>query len=304
MYVTFCKHIYWGEYDYNGIEESDIVEYIAEGNGIEERLYFVGGEYNEDRRKPIEEKMFDELYDEGIIEHASKYEHFEFINAEKIKSLSEYLKKEDENISERHGPHKLPDWISNKYKIENEYTTDVKEELEPLGIYKDPFQLIGNEVYILNEIKNKIKIINDWLNWNDYATIRMFIEDDGYDDYKLPVKKTNYNYINEIDFSSSFWNDEEEKIYGELGAKFNQDPFKLYFYNFRKNLKLPEKEDFLNINKDHIEEINKCLEWLEEKNPLGFKRVIYEIYSLRYCIWNHYKNVLNWDKDGNLLNKL
>ena len=132
----------------------------------------------------------------------------------------------------------------------------------------------------------------------------MFIEDDGYDDYKLPVKKTNYNYINEIDFSSSFWNDEEEKIYGELGAKFNQDPFKLYFYNFRKNLKLPEKEDFLNINKDHIEEINKCLEWLEEKNPLGFKRVIYEIYSLRYCIWNHYKNVLNWDKDGNLLNKL
>ena len=98
-YVTVCRHIYYGDFEYEGDTVSDIVQYS--GDGVE--LYYVGGEYNEDVKKPVTVEMFIQLEEEYIIEHQPKYESFEFILIEKFTSLEDYIRnnKKDEIVSEK-----------------------------------------------------------------------------------------------------------------------------------------------------------------------------------------------------------
>ena len=86
-YITVCRHVYYGDYDYDGNSVSDVVEYT--GNG--ERLYYVGGEHDEDINKPLGAEKFDKLDEEDVIEHEPKYESFEFIESDKFTSLQEYI---------------------------------------------------------------------------------------------------------------------------------------------------------------------------------------------------------------------
>lgn len=87
-YVTVCRHIYYGNFEYEGNTVSDIVQYT--GNG--EELYYVGGEYDEDIKKPVSAEIFNQLEEEYIIEHEPKYESFEFILSEKFTSLEDYIR--------------------------------------------------------------------------------------------------------------------------------------------------------------------------------------------------------------------
>ncbi len=87
-YVTVCRHIYYGDFEYEGNTVSDIVQYT--GNG--EELYYVGGEYDEDIKKPVSDEIFNQLEEEYIIEHEPKYESFEFILSEKFTSLEDYIR--------------------------------------------------------------------------------------------------------------------------------------------------------------------------------------------------------------------
>ena len=214
-----------------------------------------------------------------------------FLISKNIKSLSDHLKKQDDKKSEKHGPHDLPDWVVNKYRISNEYNTDMEEDLEPF-LSDNSIKLIGNEVYFYSQIKSYVNKISDWLNWKEYAVVCMSIDDNGFDKYDLPPYKSKCKYINEPAVISSFWNDEEKEIYTKLGLKFNADPYRLYFYNIRKDLKLPNKEELTMKNKDNIESINRCLDWFKQNNFPAFQRIICKLHSLKYCIWNHYKGII------------
>ena len=86
-YITVCRHVYYGDYDYDGNSVSDVVEYT--GNG--ERLYYVGGGYDEDVNKPLGAEKFDKLDEEYVIKYEPKYESFEFIESDKFTTLQEYV---------------------------------------------------------------------------------------------------------------------------------------------------------------------------------------------------------------------
>ena len=88
-YITVCRHVFLGNFEYNGNEESDIVQYL----GDDDELNYVGGEYNEDINKPVSVEMFLELELEEKIQYEPKYESFEFIIEEKFTSLEDYVKK-------------------------------------------------------------------------------------------------------------------------------------------------------------------------------------------------------------------
>ena len=89
-YVTVSKGVYYGDFEYDGEEVSDIVQYS--GNG--EILNYVGGEYNKDFNKPVSNEVFDELEEEETIYYEPKYESFKFILSNKFTSLEDFIKDE------------------------------------------------------------------------------------------------------------------------------------------------------------------------------------------------------------------
>lgn len=89
-YVTVSKGVYYGDFEYDGEEVSDIVQYS--GNG--EILNYVGGEYDKDFNKPVSNEMFDELEEEETIYYEPKYESFKFILSNKFTSLEDFIKDE------------------------------------------------------------------------------------------------------------------------------------------------------------------------------------------------------------------
>ena len=87
-YITVSKGVYYGDFDYDGEEASDIVQYTVK----DETLNYVGGEYNEDLNKPVSEEMFDQLSEEGTIEYEVKYERFKFVLKDKFTTLKDHIK--------------------------------------------------------------------------------------------------------------------------------------------------------------------------------------------------------------------